>query len=185
MVITALVQQATLAAAVIAGELPTEIENLLQNAGVFLFPQSPKEFVTECSCPDNPLPCKHIAAIFCILAQEFQKDPFVMFMLRGKSRDVLLANLMEKRTQLQQESTKLLNPPLAIESLSPNEQADIISNYWQTDTRLDDIHWKEEIPPATCHPLQALGPLPGWPPGQNFAKMIYPFYEHVSRKLKS
>ncbi len=183
MIITTLAQQATLAAVIIDGELSLEIDKLLQNAGISLFPQSPKEFITECSCPAIPRPCKHIAATFCILAQEFLKNPFVMFILRGKSQDMLLANLIEKRAQMQQDSTELLpDVPLADKSLSPDDQAEIICNYWQTPDRLDAIHFEEEIPPASCHPLQVLGTPPGWPAGISFSELMHPFYEHVNKK---
>lgn len=182
MVLTALAQQTILATAIINGKVPVEVENVFENAGVSLFPQSPKEFVAECSCPSSTNPCKHISAIFCILAQEFTKNPLIFFMLRGKSQDTLLTDLMEKRACIQQKSIELLpDAPLAVETLSPDELLETINYYWQTDDKLDDIHFKEETPPASCNVLQTLGNPPGWPTGQNFAKMMQPLYEHVKK----
>jgi uncharacterized Zn finger protein len=181
-VITALAQQATLATAVIDGELPMEMENLFHSAGASLFPQSPKEFVAECSCPSSTNPCKHIAAIFCILAQEFVKNPFVMFMLRGKPQDALLSDLIEKRACIQQNSTEQLQVvPLVIEPLSPFELSEIIHNYWQVANNHDDLTFTEDTPPAACNILQTLGDPPGWPSGQNFAQIMQPLYDHVSK----
>ena len=150
-IIVALAQHAALATAVIDGGLPVEVEKLFQNAGVSLLPQSPKEFAAECSCSNVANPCKHIAAVFCILAQEFIKDPFVVFMLRGKSQDSLLTDLIEKRACIQQESTELLPAaPLIAENLSPTEWSKILADYWQTSDKLDDVHFEEEILPTTC-----------------------------------
>ena len=52
----------------------------------------------HCSCPDWGVPCKHLAAVCYVLAEEFDRDPFVMLAWRGKARDDLLAALREVRS---------------------------------------------------------------------------------------
>ena len=47
----------------------------------------------HCSCPDWAVPCKHLAAVCYVLAEEFDRDPFGMLAWRGKARDELLAAL--------------------------------------------------------------------------------------------
>ena len=47
----------------------------------------------HCSCPDWGVPCKHLAAVCYVLAEEFDRDPFGMLAWRGKARDELLAAL--------------------------------------------------------------------------------------------
>jgi uncharacterized Zn finger protein len=47
----------------------------------------------HCSCPDWEVPCKHLAAVCYVLAEEFDRDPFGMLAWRGKPRDELLAVL--------------------------------------------------------------------------------------------
>jgi uncharacterized Zn finger protein len=49
----------------------------------------------HCSCPDWGVPCKHLAAVCYVLAEEFDRDPFAMLAWRGKARDDLLAALRE------------------------------------------------------------------------------------------
>ncbi len=39
------------------------------------------------------MPCKHLAAVCYVLAEEFDRDPFGMLAWRGKGRDELLAAL--------------------------------------------------------------------------------------------
>ena len=56
-------------------------------------PHSESDFVTDCSCPDWSNPCKHIAGVYYLLASALDRDPFVMFELRGLSRDDLHAEL--------------------------------------------------------------------------------------------
>ena len=48
---------------------------------------------TRCSCPDSSNPCKHIAAVYYLLGEEFDRDPFLIFALRGMSREALMARL--------------------------------------------------------------------------------------------
>jgi uncharacterized Zn finger protein len=49
----------------------------------------------HCSCPDWEVPCKHLAAVCYVLAEEFDRDPFGMLAWRGKARDELLAALRQ------------------------------------------------------------------------------------------
>ena len=37
----------------------------------------------SCSCPDWAVPCKHIAAVIYIIANEIDKNPFIVFKLHG------------------------------------------------------------------------------------------------------
>ncbi|MGO9060208.1 MAG: SWIM zinc finger family protein [Candidatus Binataceae bacterium] len=84
------------AARMIGGELPPEVEQCFARAGAPLFPQIRNDLVTRCSCPDSSNPCKHIAAVYYILAEEFDRDPFLLLALRGVSRDQFVALLGDR-----------------------------------------------------------------------------------------
>src|SRR3954449_1858510 len=62
-------------------------------AKLSLFPQKQADLKTECSCPDWSNPCKHVAAVYYLLGEEFDRDPFLLFRLRGLSRDELVRQL--------------------------------------------------------------------------------------------
>ena len=74
-------------------EMPDTIEDAFSGLGLHLLPHSERDFVTDCSCPDWANPCKHIAGVYYLLASALDHDPFVMFELRGLSRDDLHAEL--------------------------------------------------------------------------------------------
>ena len=78
------------AASLIAGRMPDRIEDVFAEAGLSLFPAASDDLRTECSCPDWANPCKHIAAVYLLLGEEFDRDPFLLFRLRGMERDELL-----------------------------------------------------------------------------------------------
>lgn len=63
--------------------LPPELHNSLQQVGVALFPQSWNDLSGGCSCPDWAVPCKHMAAVLYLLANEIDKNPFLVFSLHG------------------------------------------------------------------------------------------------------
>src|SRR5690349_18618622 len=88
-----LASQALFRAKLLAGEMPREIEEVFAECGTPLFPRSPADLDMHCSCPDWEVPCKHLAAVCYVLAEEFDRDPFGMLAWRGKPRDELLAAL--------------------------------------------------------------------------------------------
>jgi uncharacterized Zn finger protein len=90
-----LASQALFRAKLLAGEMPHEIEEVFAECGTPLFPRSAADLDMHCSCPDWGVPCKHLAAVCYVLAEEFDRDPFAMLAWRGQARDELLAALRE------------------------------------------------------------------------------------------
>jgi uncharacterized Zn finger protein/superfamily II DNA or RNA helicase len=80
-----------LAAELAVGRLPESLPALLGQEGISLFPESWRQVKAVCSCPDWANPCKHLAAVFYVLANEIDKDPFILFELRGHKREDLLS----------------------------------------------------------------------------------------------
>ena len=93
----ALSASAWYSAKLLAGEMPEDIEDVFAELGLALFPASAAELSMYCSCPDWEVPCKHIAAVFYLLAEAFDEDPFSILAWRGRSRDDLLAGLHAAR----------------------------------------------------------------------------------------
>jgi uncharacterized Zn finger protein len=84
-------------AKLLAGDMPEEIEDAFVGASDRLFPDSADGFDSACSCPDWENPCKHIAAVYFLLAEAFDRDPFLIFAWRGRNRDELISGLRERR----------------------------------------------------------------------------------------
>lgn len=93
----AMADRAVFAAQLLTEEMPADIEEVFQACNVSLFPQSYGDMSTNCTCPDTANPCKHIAAVFYILAEQFDEDPFLIFRWRGRSRETLLDRLQDLR----------------------------------------------------------------------------------------
>ena len=98
-VLDALAADASLAAALLAGELPRQVEDTFAAQGVALLPGGPGDLTMDCTCPDATVPCKHLAAVFYLLAERFDADPLALLALRGRDRETVLEELRARRTR--------------------------------------------------------------------------------------
>ncbi|HWD55695.1 MAG TPA: SWIM zinc finger family protein [Acidimicrobiales bacterium] len=93
--------RAVFLAKLLAGEMPEEIEEAFVECSTTLFPAPgddlDDDLVSACSCPDWENPCKHVAAVFYLMAEAFDRDPFLIFAWRGRDKEQLLAGLRQRR----------------------------------------------------------------------------------------
>jgi uncharacterized Zn finger protein len=95
--IAGMAEKAQFAAELLADRMPEAIDEVFRLAGVSLFPATRAELVTSCSCPDWGDPCKHVAATHYVLGEAFDRDPFLLFELRGRGKARVLADLRVAR----------------------------------------------------------------------------------------
>lgn len=95
---SALAENAWYAAKLLAGEMPEDIEDVFHSVGLSLFPHDADELTMDCTCPDWEVPCKHLAAVFYLVAESFDEDPFAILAWRGRDRDRLLDTLSALRS---------------------------------------------------------------------------------------
>lgn len=112
---TALADNAWYLAKLLAGEMPEDIEEIFAGLDLTLFPADVSELSLDCSCPDWEVPCKHLAAVFYLLAESFDEDPFAILAWRGREREDLLANLRAARGSgvPAADATERTGPPLS------------------------------------------------------------------------
>ncbi len=79
------------AAAMLAGEIPTDLEAVFAEAGASLFPSAWRDLRATCSCPDWGDPCKHQGAVLYVFADRLDADPWQLLAWHGRSRDDILA----------------------------------------------------------------------------------------------
>ena len=95
----AIAARALTLAKLLAGEMPHEIEEVLAACKLTLLPGSYDALRATCTCPDVANPCKHLAAVYYILAERFDEDPFALFTWRGMTREELLEPLRSRRAK--------------------------------------------------------------------------------------
>ena len=177
----AMSQQALFAAKLLAGEMPQNIEEAFSAAKVTLFPASRGDLKTACSCPDHSNPCKHIAAVYYLLGEQFDSDPFLLFRLRGKTKDEIISMLRTRRAQeaLAEGEAKAVEPPTPEEPLEPLE-ADP-DRFWHGPAELIDFRVTIAAPPIDAAPIKRLGAPKFWHGRQDFVALLAGAYQAISQ----
>ncbi len=96
-ILQAMSQQALFAAQLLNGEMPRDVDRLFRSCGKSLFPATSHDIDADCSCDDWSSPCKHVAATHYVLGEALDRDPFLLFELRGRSKEQVLAGLNKLR----------------------------------------------------------------------------------------
>ena len=172
-----LARQALFVAKLLAGEMPQDIENVFREAGLSLFPQKRGDLRTDCSCPDDSNPCKHIAAVYYLLGEEFDRDPFLLFRLRGLSREELLQRLGHTagaagaggaivETEQHQGAQEALPDDPAV--------------FWAAGEVPDALYGEVETPPVSAGWPRRLGKFPFWRGEQSLLDVLEPIYRGAS-----
>jgi uncharacterized Zn finger protein len=174
--LAAMASKARFAAALLSGEMPREIDRAFAAAKASLFPSRPTDLRAECSCPDEANPCKHIAAVHYVLAEAFDRDPFLLFELRGRSREAVMAQLQ------------------AVRDAAPGPRADQVRGvelarldaaaYDGFRQPVDDLRFHITAPTAPGATLRQLGRPPGWNFDVELAGLLYPAINRAAARAR-
>ncbi len=169
--------QAIFAVQLLDGTMPQEIESAFEAAKISLFPQDPRDLLTDCSCPDYANPCKHIAAVYYLLGEQFDLDPFLIFTLRGRTREQVMEALRARRAAAAGESDA---EESSVGTLAPEPAlADQIADFWGSEV----LDW---TPPVIVAPevngavLRRLGAPPG-----EMKKPLETLYEAMTFRVQA
>ena len=170
-------RQVVFSAKLLTGEMPLDIEKAFKEAGLSLFPEKLKDLKTACSCPDWSNPCKHIAAVYYLLAEEFDRDPFLIFKLRGMNREDFIATLSRPEKKATQKKAKPKHEPLHKDEEGLTSD---ISKFWNGEPIPDDIFGEVRIPPIPAALPKRLGSFPFWRGEEKFLDVMESVYERAS-----
>jgi uncharacterized Zn finger protein/superfamily II DNA or RNA helicase len=146
-------------------ELPPELEELCRKQGTHIFPRSWHTFKASCSCPDWAMPCKHLAAIIYLVANEIDKNPFLVFALHAYD---LLAEL-EKQGFAAGEAQSAQALPL---SQLRRPLADTAGEAFHFDPALLEALDFSSLPDCRDGLLAILSPQPVFSPTADFREVL-------------
>ena len=175
----AISRDARLAAMLLAGEMPEDIETAFAAAGTALFPLAESHLKTACSCPDWSNPCKHVAAVFYLIGEEFDRDPFMLFVVRGLERTSLAALLTSGEAVAPKKPVKRSAPRIprgkgpaeSRPALAPSPAA-----FWGLETGDVARGGALEPPPANALVLARAGRFPFWRADFTLEEALSPVY---------
>ena len=64
-------------------ELPESLHSMAEARHIRIFPGRWDDLDMHCSCPDWAVPCNHLAAVINVIANEIDRNPFLIFKLHG------------------------------------------------------------------------------------------------------
>ena len=183
--------KASVISRLLLNEIPDDIEKTFQSLNLNLLPGSQKDFQTSCSCPDWSNPCKHIAGVYYLVAAELDQDPFLLFELRGLSRENLIKELSKSplgqalSAELQSEQTAP-QPAAAyytpLETLPAPDDTNL-REFWQGTRQLPQTI--EALPENSVSAIQVKkqGDFPAfWHRDNSFIEAMETLYEQVKSK---
>jgi uncharacterized Zn finger protein len=169
--------EAIYSAKLLAGEMPPDIEKAFNGVKLSLFPERLKDLKTECSCPDWSNPCKHIAAVYYLLGEEFDRDPFLIFKLRGMSREDLVG--MMGKADIRKASKKAEAEP-ALSQPDEEPLTSDVSRFWDGEPLPDDLFGEVRIPGIPAALPKRLGKFPFWRGEARFLDAMEAIYREAS-----
>jgi uncharacterized Zn finger protein len=198
---TVMSKSAVFMAKLLAGDMPEEIEEAFVGSSGPLLPESADAFDSACSCPDWENPCKHIAAVYFLLAEAFDRDPFLIFKWRGRDKETLLTNLRKRRrgsdtphksdaataTSSSDNSAETdtgdFGWPVADADSSTSLQREDPASIWGRESDLADLIAHPVRPRLAVAPdllLRQLDPEPLGVPAQRIQDVLGPMYEAMT-----
>jgi len=184
-IVEVMASQAKYAAKLLAGEMPDNIEDAFIESKIPLFPTKSRDLKTDCSCPDSSNPCKHIAAVYFILAEKFEEDPFMIFKLRGMDKEDILGRLRESRSGDQPPTRNLGKPPQRRRNEKNVKNANQIdkqlSKFWYG--TWEPVPFRFSPPPIENAIIKRLGPSPFTVNQTNAATLLEKVYSHVLQSV--
>lgn len=190
-VISVMGSQAIFAAKLLTGEMPQNIEEAFAAAKVSLLPDSSKDLKTECSCPDWANPCKHIAAVYYVLADEFDRDPFMIFHLRGRRKEQIIEELRKMRSlgkvEAEEEerylrSAQYKSDALAEDSSEVEPLESSLDKFWDIGEGFESFSVSINPAKVSIAILKLLGPPAFWGGKPDFFNDMEHIYKIISDK---
>ncbi|MGI0480438.1 SWIM zinc finger family protein [Geminocystis sp. CENA526] len=185
--------QASFVSKLLMNDMPDNIDEVFyQKLKLHLLPHNSRDFDTDCSCPDWSNPCKHIAGVYYLIASEIDRDPFLLFELRGLSKEKLHEQLIKSPLGqvLSQGLTTENLAPEPVESyytkpilVTPNSNINQ-KEFWQGEKRIP-----ENLPDNTPNTIPAIvikkagDNPPFWHKDSSFIEIMDDFYSRVRKTL--
>jgi uncharacterized Zn finger protein len=173
--------KAVFAARLLGGEMPQNIEEAFSESGLSLFPSKGRDLKTDCSCPDWSNPCKHIAAVYYLLAEQFDCDPFLIFKLRGRSKEQIMEAMRKMRSAEAVEEADGISRSSQDAREESRALEECLECYWQSGGELDLLEVNPRAPDVEGAVLKRLGQAPFYIAGVNLAALLPKAYEKAGK----
>jgi uncharacterized Zn finger protein len=175
-------QQALFAAQLLNGEMPRDIDRLFRSCGKSLFPTNSHDIDADCSCDDWSSPCKHVAAVHYVLGDALDRDPFLLFELRGRSKEQVLAGLNQLRAHhdTPQSGTAASTADVAAPPSHSVQLNDLSIQYFEVGaSELPALSFNFDVAASSGALLRSLGVPASWSMNESPLELLGPALLHA------
>ena len=179
----------------ILGEVPPTVEKALAGSEVKLLPRTGKEIRSSCSCPDYANPCKHVAGVYYHVAALLDRDPLLLFELRGMDRAKLLQAVSQSdfgSALIGDAGSGDPDPASAapeqrfprVERSAGDSPAADLRAFWRGRPVPRAVRAEGAAPPVSVLLLRRQGDYPEfWSRNTSFIEAMAPLYERIAKAL--
>ncbi|CAN5505830.1 hypothetical protein BH10CHL1_BH10CHL1_22090 [soil metagenome] len=181
-----------------AGNLPLELEQTLQQLNAPLLPTSPQELIQTCSCDTSARqPCPELLVVHRQFSEMLNEEPWLLLRLRGRDRQQILQSLQTRRNgnngalangpatpaqaQPREAETYVHRP--GSDLAAPSEAAsltDQIDQFWGSRRQLESFHHHIAPPSIDLVLLRRLGPPTSTADGSLAYEALSALYRQVT-----
>jgi uncharacterized Zn finger protein len=174
----AMAERALFMALLLAGEMPQQIEEAFEACALSLFPRFGSELGSGCTCPDWARPCKHVAAVFYLLAEAFDADPFLVFEWRGRTKEQLIEDLRALRGSLEGTGSGEEGPGVGVPEplVADRPLGELVAGFFDAGPGLEEVSVAPEAGEAPEGVVRQLGPLGVKVGGRDVAEVLAGWY---------
>ncbi|MFP3896838.1 MAG: hypothetical protein ACLFV5_08420 [Anaerolineales bacterium] len=178
----AMFQQAGYAAHLLNDEMPPAIEVVFRSVGLSLFPGARSDLRSHCSCGSPIVPCEHVAGVYHLLAQRLDRDPFLLFHMRGQNREQVLAGFRARRaSRSQHERERQSHEKQGRGALASISLPSDSHTFWKMGPQIEDVEIDVKPPEIHMEVLKLLG-IPSFVNEEMLEKNLPQIYQRVSQK---
>jgi uncharacterized Zn finger protein len=181
-VATALAARPDLAARLLAGEVPLELEDVVASLGLSLVPRDARDISAACTCPEGHELCSHVAAVHYVLAANLEQQPSLLFTLHGRDLGILLEDVRQEWEggQSQVERALELGAPPADDFPPPEPLR--AEHFYRAGPALDALRITIAPPLVEAALLKRLGSPPFAAPEEDPIPRLTSVYTLVTRR---
>ena len=160
--IAAMASKAVFSARLLSGEMPQTIEEAFSDCGISLVPKKGADLKTDCFCLDRSNPCKRIAAVYYLLAEQFDNDPFLIFKLRGRCKEEIVGALHSLRSAGAGDETENYPDSVTLSLIEDKARPleECLDCFWQKGKELDLLETNPKSLQVENAVLKRLGEAP-------------------------
>jgi uncharacterized Zn finger protein len=161
-----------IAAQIITGQVPPEMEVIGEKASAPLLPYHVSDWQVQCPCYEWLNWCKHAAAVHFLVGEELDRDPLLIWVLRGLARREVIARISGEASLAAPAATAPLPEALPTEPAAFWRGKPARAEKWGVTSTIPSGDW----------PLRHLGAFPFWSGSHSLQAVLEAFYPAVAEQ---